>query len=62
MAKRYLLARYTEIETLRELHRLNEAARRLVRSDWAQMRIRWLADALLECGALSADRIYESIT
>jgi hypothetical protein len=40
-----------------ELARCRDAAARLVRSAWAQRRIRVLADALLRCGTLNADEI-----
>jgi hypothetical protein len=40
-----------------ELSRCRDAAERLVRSAWAQQRIRLLADALLRCGTLSIEEI-----
>jgi hypothetical protein len=40
-----------------ELARCRAAAERLVRTAWAQQRIRLLADALLRCGTLSGEEI-----
>jgi hypothetical protein len=39
--------------------RYRDAAQRLVRSPWAQQRIRLLADALLRTGSLSGDEILD---
>jgi hypothetical protein len=44
-----------------ELARCRDAAARLVRSAWAQQRIRLLADALLRCGTLSGEEIHPDI-
>ena len=41
-----------------ELVRYRDAAQRLVRSPWAQQRIRLLADALLRHGTLSGEEIH----
>jgi len=45
-----------------ELHRLQGSAARLVGSRWAQVRIRAIADALLACGTLTADQIYDLVS
>ncbi len=59
MARRALRQRYSsELELARELHRHRDAARRLVRSRWAEERIRRIADALVARGTLTADEIY----
>ena len=42
-----------------ELARCRVAAERLVRSAWAQQRIRLLADALLRRGTLSGEEIHQ---
>jgi hypothetical protein len=41
-----------------QLSLYKSAAERLVRSAWAQQRIRVLADALLRCGTLSGEEIH----
>jgi hypothetical protein len=41
--------------------RLTRAAQSLVRTTWAEARVRRIADALVERGTLSADEIYELI-
>ena len=41
-----------------ELSRCRAAAERLVRTVWAQQRIRLLAEALLRCGTLSGEEIH----
>jgi hypothetical protein len=38
------------------------SAARLVGSSWAQVRIRAIADALLACGTLTADQIYDLVS
>jgi hypothetical protein len=45
------------LQAAAELSRCRAAAERLVRSAWAQARIRLLADALLRCGTLSGEEI-----
>ena len=42
-----------------ELARCRDLAQRLVRSVWAEQRIRVLADALLRCGTLSGEEIHQ---
>ena len=46
------------LQAAAELSRCRAAAERLVRSAWAQQRIRVLADALLRCGTLSGEEIH----
>ena len=46
------------LQAAAELPRCRAAAERLVRSAWAQQRIRLLADALLRCGTLSGEEIH----
>jgi hypothetical protein len=60
MARDYL-ARHVPnpLQAAAELVRFRDAAQRLVRSPWAQARIRLLADALLRCGALSGEEIHQ---
>ncbi len=59
MARRCLLRRFTKLEVAREMVRMGEAARRLVRTPWAEVRVRAIADALVERGTLTAEEIYE---
>ena len=47
------------LQAAAELSRCRDAAARLVRSTWAQQRIRLLADALLRCGTLSGEEIHQ---
>jgi hypothetical protein len=46
------------LQAAADLVRFRDAAQRLVRSTWAQARIRLLADALLRCGTLSGEEIH----
>jgi hypothetical protein len=58
MAKDYLArAGYDLLEIGFQLNRFRDAAERLVRSEWAQQRIRLIADALLQKGTLSGEEI-----
>jgi len=57
MAKHYLARQFDPLKVGAEIARLRDAARRLVRTAWAQERIRLLAAALLQYGALSGDEI-----
>ncbi len=60
MARRYLACRIDNpLHAAAELSRFRDAARRLVRSPWAQARIQLLADALLRNGTLSSEQIFE---
>jgi hypothetical protein len=57
MARRYLSREFEPPQLAAELARLRDAARRFVRTPWAQQRIHLLADALLLHGTLSSDEI-----
>jgi hypothetical protein len=58
MAREYLARSISNpLRAAAELSRLRDAAQRLVRSGWAQQRIRLLADALLRHGTLTADDV-----
>jgi hypothetical protein len=46
------------LQAAAELSRCRAAAERLIRSAWAQQRIRLLADGLLRCGTLSGEEIH----
>ncbi len=60
MAREYLARHITNpLNAAAELARYRDAAQRLVRSPWAQQRIRLLADALLRRGNLSGEQIFE---
>jgi hypothetical protein len=57
MAREYLARSIPNpLRAAAELARCRDAAQRLVRSQWAQRRIRVLADALLRCGTLERRR------
>jgi hypothetical protein len=58
MAREYLSRGLDPLHAAAELSRCRAAAERLVRSAWAQQRIRLLADALLRCGTLSVEEIH----
>jgi hypothetical protein len=58
MAREYLAPHFDPLQAAIELARCRAAAERLVRSAWAQQRIRLLADALLHCGTLSGEEIH----
>ena len=49
------------LQAAAELARYRDAAQRLVRTAWAQQRIRLLADALQRNGSLSGEEIFELI-
>jgi hypothetical protein len=57
MAKHYLARRFDLLKVGTEIARLRDAAHRLVRTAWAQERVRLLADALLRHGTLTGDEI-----
>jgi hypothetical protein len=57
MACEYLARQLNPLQVGGELVRCRDAARRLVRSAWAQQRIVAIADALLRNGSLSGDEI-----
>jgi hypothetical protein len=58
MARKYIARSISNpLRAAGELSRLRDAAQRLVRSAWAQHRIRLLADALLRHGTLTADDV-----
>ncbi len=59
MARDYLARQLNPLHAAAALARYREAAQRLVRSPWAQARIRLIADALLRHGTLSAEQIFE---
>lgn len=46
------------MKAAREMVRLTHAAQRLLRTRWAEPRIRAIADALVERGTLSSDEVY----
>jgi hypothetical protein len=59
MAREYLARSVANpLQAAAELVRYRDAAQRLVRSPWAQRRIRLLADALLRHGTLSGEEIH----
>jgi hypothetical protein len=59
MAREYLARSIANpLQAAAELMRYRDAAQRLVRSPWAQQRIRLLADALLRHGTLSGEEIH----
>ena len=57
MARHYLKRQFTPLQLATEFERLRDAAHRLVRTPWAQQRIRLLAAALLRRGTLTGDEI-----
>jgi hypothetical protein len=59
MARETLARRFDPLRAAIELARCRVAAERLVRSAWAQQRIRLLADALLRRGTLSGEEIHQ---
>jgi hypothetical protein len=59
MAREYLARSISNpLRAAAELARCRAAAERLVRSTWAQHRIRSLADQLLRCGTLTGEEIH----
>jgi hypothetical protein len=56
-ARAYLARQLDPLQVGTALARFRDAAQRLIRSPWAQQRIRLLADALLRHGTLSAEQI-----
>jgi hypothetical protein len=62
IARRYLARQFGPLQVAAEIARLRDAAQRLVRTAWAEERIRLLADALLRHGGtLSGEEIFESV-
>jgi hypothetical protein len=59
MAREHIARSVNPLQVGVELARHRDAAARLVRSAWAQQRIRLLADALLRCGTLSGEEIHQ---
>jgi hypothetical protein len=59
MARRYLSQQFNALQIGAEFTRLRDAAQRLVRTPWAEQRIRLLAAALLRCETLSAEEVFE---
>ena len=57
MAHEYLARQLNPLQVGAELTRYRDAAQRLIRSPWAQQRIRLLADALLRHGTLTGEEI-----
>jgi hypothetical protein len=55
--KRVLAPRLEAVQIAAEMMRLRGSAERLVRSEWAQLRIERIAAALLERGTLSGEDI-----
>ena len=58
MAREYLAPHFDPLQIGGQLARHREAAQRLVRTVWAQQRIRLLADALLRHGTLRGEEIH----
>jgi hypothetical protein len=58
MAREYLSRSISPLRAAAEFGSLRDSAQRLVRSAWAQQRIRVLADALLRGGTLSGEEIH----
>ena len=58
MARTYLRSRFSELEVAQQMQRMRDAANRLVRTRWAEVRIWAIAGALVERGTLTADEIY----
>jgi hypothetical protein len=57
MARHYLARQFDPLKVGVEIARLRDAAHRLVRTPWAQQRIRLLAEALLQHRSLTGDEI-----
>jgi hypothetical protein len=57
MARQYLARRFEPLRIAVEIARLCDAAERLVRTPWAEQRIRLVADALLRRGTLTGEDI-----
>jgi hypothetical protein len=57
MARRHLARRFEPLFIAAEIARHREAAERLVRTPWAEHRIRLIAEALLRHGTLSGEEI-----
>jgi hypothetical protein len=60
-AREHLVRRIGPLRIGVERDRYRSAARSLVSSSSAQRRIRVIADALLRCGSLDAEQIYELV-
>ncbi len=56
-ARDYLAREFAPLRAAAEIARYRDAAQRLVRSPWAQDRIRLIADALLRQGTLNGEEI-----
>jgi hypothetical protein len=57
MARQHLVRRFEPLLIAAEIARLRDAAERLVRTPWAERRIRLVAEALLQRGTLSGEEI-----
>jgi hypothetical protein len=57
MARYYLARQFGPLHVEAEIVRLRDAAERLVRTAWAEQRIRLVADALLQHGTLTGEEI-----
>jgi len=57
MARRHLARRFEPLQIGAEIARLRDAAQRLVRTAWAEQRIRLVAAALLRHGTLTGEEI-----
>jgi hypothetical protein len=57
MARQHVARRFEPLRIATEIARLRDAAERLVRTAWAEQRIRLVAEALLERGTLTGEEI-----
>jgi hypothetical protein len=57
MARKYLARRFEPLRIAAEIARLRDAAVRLLRTSWAEQRIRLVAEALLRHGTLTGEEI-----
>jgi hypothetical protein len=57
MARGHLARKFNALQIGAEMARLHDSAQRLVRSTWAQERVRLIADRLLRFGSLSGEDV-----
>jgi hypothetical protein len=57
MARQHLARRFEPLRIAAEIARLRDAAERLVRTPWAEQRIRLVTEALLQRGTLTGEEI-----